>query len=159
MPQAFSTIVYYTDGGISIKIHHAVSVEISILYWHSIDIVSTISYHIFRAYPRDNSFSANVDNEHTVAWMRHITMINILMHGYNGCHFTYNILECIFLNESCCISTMILYRYVPGGPVSIKPALAKIMPWHWTTKPWVHWHVFASLSHNSCVPAGRATIS
>ena len=43
--------------------------------------------------------------------------------GQNGCHFTDNILRCIFLNKKFFILIRIWLKFVPKGPIDNKPAL------------------------------------
>ena len=52
--------------------------------------------------------------------------INSSFPWQNGCHFTDNILKCIFLNEKNCISIWISLKFVSKGPIDDKPALVQI---------------------------------
>ena len=51
------------------------------------------------------------------------TIFNSSPAGQNGRHFADDIFRCIFLNETFCILIEISLKFVPKGPIDIKPAL------------------------------------
>ena len=55
--------------------------------------------------------------------------LNTLRQRQNGCHFTDDILKCIFLNENVWIPIEISWKFVPKGPNDNIPALVYIMAW------------------------------
>ena len=49
--------------------------------------------------------------------------INSFPSGQNGCHFVDDIFRCISMNEKFCILIKISLKFVPKGPIDLKPAL------------------------------------
>ena len=62
----------------------------------------------FRLPPWVNSWSAEI----------HLTHLHT---GPNGCHFTDNILKCIFMNEKSCILIWISIKFVPMSLITLTP--------------------------------------
>ena len=52
-------------------------------------------------------------------------------HLQNGHQFPDDNFKCIFLNENIWISTKILLKFVPKGPITNIPSLVQMMAWHW----------------------------
>ena len=59
----------------------------------------------------------------------HILCLNTLRLRQNGCHFSDNIFNCIFLNENAWNLIKIPMKFVPKYPVKNIPALVQIMAW------------------------------
>ena len=63
--------------------------------------------------------------------------------------FADDIFECIFVNETFCISIRISLMFVPKGTIDSKSALAQVMAWRqaisWTNADPVHWRINAAL--------------
>ena len=57
-------------------------------------------------------------------------LVNSLVPGQNGCHFTDNVFGCIFVNEKFCILIKISMKFVPKGLIDNDLGLVKIMAWH-----------------------------
>ena len=75
-------------------------------------------------------------------------VINTLRPRQNGCHFTDNMLKCIFLNEDIWISNKIPLKFVPRDPINNIPALVQIMAWRRPgDKPLSEPMVVSSLTH------------
>ena len=56
--------------------------------------------------------------------------LNTLRPRQNGHFLPEDILKWVFLNENVWISTKILLKFVPKGPINDIPALVQIMAWH-----------------------------
>ena len=56
-------------------------------------------------------------------------LLNTLRPRQNGCHFTDNIFQCIFLNENVWIFNIIWLKFVPKGPIDNITALVQLMAW------------------------------
>ena len=55
--------------------------------------------------------------------------VNTLKLRQSGCHFTDDILKCIFFNEVVFISIKISLNFILKGPISNIPALVEILAW------------------------------
>ena len=55
--------------------------------------------------------------------------INTLRPRQNGRHFPDVIFKCNFLSENVWISSKMLLKFVPKGPINNIPALVQIMAW------------------------------
>ena len=60
-------------------------------------------------------------------WNISCRRVNTLRPRQNVCHFAYDTLKCIFLNENVWIYIKISLKFVPAGPVNNIPALGQIM--------------------------------
>ena len=56
--------------------------------------------------------------------------VNTLRPRQSGHHFSYDILEWIFLNENVLITIKISFKFVPRGPINNLPVLVQIINWH-----------------------------
>ena len=59
------------------------------------------------------------------------TASNTLRLRQNGCHFTDDIFQCIFLNENAWILFKISLKFVPKVWINNIPASVQIMAWYW----------------------------
>ena len=80
--------------------------------------------------------------------------VNTLKPRQSGCHFTDDILKCIFLNEVVLISIKISLKFIPKGPIS------NIQCWfrywlganHYLNQWWLyHCHIYVSLGFNELI--------
>ena len=73
----------------------------------------------------------------------------------NGCHFTDNILKCIFMNEKLCIPIQISLMFVPKGTIDNKSTYG-LVPYKWhaitlTNADPVHWWIYAALGGDELI--------
>ena len=88
---------------------------------------------IFHALPLSLSRQDHIKLNHIIIgvdWCQY--WLNTLRPRQNGHHFTDDISEGIFFNESVWILNEISLKYIPWGLIYNMAALVQIMAWHWT---------------------------
>ena len=78
---------------------------------------------------------------------------NTLRPGQNGCHFVYDIIECVFLYEYIWTLIEIALKFVQQLPINSIPALFQTISWPqqaiiWTNDGLVYWRIYTSLRLN-----------
>ena len=73
-----------------------------------------------------NQLWSNSVMVHDILWPQ---WVNTLRPRQNGCHFTDDSFNCIFLNENALISIEISLKFFPMGPVNNIPELVQIIAW------------------------------
>ena len=61
--------------------------------------------------------------------MLYTVRLNTLRLRQNECHFTDDIMKCIFMIKYISISINISMKFVPNGPINTIPALVHMMAW------------------------------
>ena len=71
----------------------------------------------------------SVDQACSVSLWMHPSDVNTLRLGQNGCHFTDDIFQCIFLNKNVWVLLKNSLKFVPEVRIKNIPALVQIMTW------------------------------